>query len=234
MSYKRTWFEKLIDNLPNNNPFYNFTAKYILVPFWSWRTPATRKDGGARSTTQPSDNLQNMMNLVMPLKDKSPLGRAKAVAVISQNSDAIYAGLDNVGTIHAARFDIVDDKLCMLSVYDGDFSNYIRDFIFTIGDVFDGLMDLVEDGDLVKPCRHNVEAFIEWVHERDLYQVPDVPTDIMTFYKKDDAGQDDLRTLPKKLILQLKVNKNISIGRGYRGYPGFSAAQVKHKLGVGW
>jgi hypothetical protein len=40
--------------------------------------------------------------------------------------------------------------------------------------------------------------------------------------------------LPKNLILQLKVNKNISIGRGYRGYPGFSAAQVKHKLGVGW
>jgi hypothetical protein len=50
------------------------------------------------------------------------------------------SGLDNVGTVHFARFVIVDDNyICMFSVYDGDFTKYIRDFIATIG-VFDGVV----------------------------------------------------------------------------------------------
>ena len=65
-----------------------------------------------------------MMNLIMPLKDPSPAGRARATLAIAQNVDEIFAGLDNVGTVHFARFLLLDDKICMISVYDGDFSNY--------------------------------------------------------------------------------------------------------------
>ena len=42
-----------------------------------------------------------------------------------------------------------------------------------------------------------------------------------------------LRLLSREFILQLHANPNISLGGGYRGYPGFSAAQVRQKLGVG-
>ncbi|MCX8498205.1 MAG: hypothetical protein ORN25_02450, partial [Caulobacteraceae bacterium] len=101
----------------------------------------------------------------MPLKNKSPVGRAMAAMVISQNIDEIFTGLDNVGTIHFARFIIIDDNLCMLSVYDGDFSNYIRDFIVAIGNVLDGILSQVEDGDDVIPTRDNVDKFIDWVHD---------------------------------------------------------------------
>lgn len=233
MPREEGWFGPLVTSLSE------FVARRILVPYWAWRTPVKPQPGGPRPSVQPSDNLQCMMNLIMPLKEKSPLGRAKAALAIAQNKDAIYAGLDNVGTVHFARFVIVDNNICMFSVYDGDFTNYIRDFIATIGSVFNAVVELVEGGEDVIPCEHNVEAFIQWVHERDLYQVPDTATDILRDQEalngdKAASGNDDLRLLPRQVILQLRANANVSLGSGYRGYAGFSVAQVRRQLGIGW
>ena len=238
MPYHKGWLDRLVDGLPDTRLF-QFVAERILVPFWAWRTPIGPKDGGPPLATQPGDNIQHMMNLVMPLKDKSPIGRAKAALAVAQNSDEIYAGLDNVGTVHFARFVIVDGNLCMFSTYDGDFTNYIRDFIATIGSVFDAIVALIEGGDAVIPSERNVEAFIEWVHDHDIYQAPDLATDLLADQGPVNTGnaaavQDDLRLLPRKLILQLHANPNVSLGSGYRAYPGYSAAQVRHRLGVGW
>jgi hypothetical protein len=231
------WFDRFVDKLPKTRLF-QFVASRILVPYWAWRTPVKPQPGGPRPSIQPGDNLQSMMNLIMPLRDKSPIGRAKAALAIAQNKDQIYAGLDNVGTVHFARFVIVDDNICMFSVYDGDFTNYIRDFIATIGSVFNAVVELVEGGDAVIPSEHNVEAFIEWVHARDMYQVPDMATDLLRDQEAvngDKAGSsNDLRLLPRKLILQLNANANVSLGSGYRAYPGYSAAQVRRQLGIGW
>ncbi|MFY9210504.1 MAG: hypothetical protein WAO69_05190 [Aestuariivita sp.] len=238
MSESRTWFARLVDGLPETLLF-QWIGKNILVPYWAWREPTRPLPGGVRPAIQPSDNLQNMMNLIMPLKDKSPIGRAKLVMALAQNLDEIYAGLDNVGTVHFARFIIVDDNLCMISVYDGDFSNYIRDFIATIGDLFDVIVHHIEGGESVIPCERNVEGFIAWVHARDLYQAPDNPTDLMVDWERanlgvDQSPDDDLRSLSRELVLQLNANPNISLGGGYRRYPGFSAAQVRKELKVGW
>ena len=232
------WFERFVDELPNTG-FMQFVAAKILVPYWAWRTPVKPQPGGPHYSVQSGDNVQRMMNLIMPLKDKSPVGRAKAALAIAANKDEIYAGLDNVGTVHFARFVIVGDNICMFSVYDGDFTNYIRDFIVTIGDVFNAVVELVEGGDDVIPCEDNVEAFIQWVHERDLYQVPDTATDFLRDQEAlngDTAasGDDDLTLLPRKMVLQLRANANVSLGGGYRAYPGFSAAQVRKQLGIGW
>jgi hypothetical protein len=43
-----------------------------------------------------------------------------------------------------------------------------------------------------------------------------------------------LRLIPRKLILQLHENPNASLGSGYRGYPGFSVAQIRDQLELGW
>jgi hypothetical protein len=216
-----------------------FFAAKILVPIWSRLTPVKKLEGGPRPSVQPGDNVQRMMNLIMPLKDKSAVGRALAALAIAQNKDEIYAGLDNVGTVHFARFVIVDDNICMFSVYDGDFTNYIRDFIVTIGSVFDAVVELVEGGEEVIPSAQNVEKFIDWVHDHDAYQVSDVATDILRDQEAANGdtgpgGNDDLRRLPRSLILQLNVNTNVSLGSGYRAYPGYSVAQVRQKFGVGW
>ncbi|WP_341367674.1 hypothetical protein [Yoonia sp. BS5-3] len=180
-----------------------------------------------------------MMNLIMPLKDASPAGRAKATMAIAQNVEEIFAGLDNVGTVHFARFLLIDKNICMISVYDGDFSNYIRDFITTIGSVFDAVLSLVDGAEHLIPTEHNVEEFIDWVHEHDLFQAPDFPTDL---FGLQDAAQGKtpnqpphaLNTLPRNFILQMHANRNISLGGGYRAYPGVSAAQVRQKFGQGW
>ena len=140
-------------------------AARILVPYWAWRRRCKPQPGGPRPSVQPGDNVQRMMNLVMPLKDKSAVGRALAALAIAQNKDEIYAGLDNVGTVHFARFVIVDDNICMFSVYDGDFTNYIRDFIVTIGSVFDAVVGLVEGGESVIPSGEHIDKFIDWVHD---------------------------------------------------------------------
>ena len=238
MQSEEGWFNRFVNGLPDTWLF-NVAAKWVLVPLWARLTPLQPLPGGPPPSIAPSDNLQRMMNLIMPLADKSPIGRAKAAAAIAQYKDTIYAGLDNVGTVHFARFVIVGDNICMFSVYDGDFTNYIRDFIATIGDVFNAVVSLVEGGDKVIPCERNADAFIQWVHERDLYQLPDTATGFLRDQERlngDSAvsGNDDLTLLPRKLILQLHVNANVSLGSGYRAYPGFSAAQVRERLGLGW
>ena len=75
-------------------------------------------------------------------------------------------------------FILLGDSICMISVYDGDFSNYIRDFIATIGSVFDAVMSEVEGGEALIPTQDNIEEFIDWVHAHDLFQAPDFPTDL--------------------------------------------------------
>jgi len=238
MSKAPSWLDRYVDSLPNRG-WFKFLSKYVVVPYWVWKTPKKKLPGGPRVSPQPSENVQRMMNLIMPLKDSSPIGRAKAVLAIAQNVDEIFTGLDNVGTVHFARFLILDDNLCMISAYDGDFSNYIRDFIVTIGDVFDVIMSQIEGGEDLIPTKHNVEKFIDWVHEHDLFQAPDFPTDMFTLQdeaigRPADAPPHDLSLLPRDLILQLHANPNISLGGGYRSYPGFTAAQIRDKFGVGW
>jgi hypothetical protein len=233
-----TWLDRFVNKLPNMAVIKYLTA-HVLVPYWAWRTPVVPLPGGPPFSIQPGDNLQRMMNLVMPLKDKSAVGRALAALAIAQNKDEIYAGLDNVGTVHFARFVIVDNNICMMSVYDGDFTNYIRDFIATIGSVFDAVVSLVEGGEAVIPSEENVEKFIDWVHAHDMYQVPDLPTGVLRDQEAANgdtaaSGDDDLRLLPRKLILQLQANQNVSLGSGYRAYPGYSAAQVRKQFGIGW
>ncbi len=238
MSSDRGWLNDYVNSLPTRG-WFKFLSKYVVVPYWVWREGKPKLVGGPRVTEQPSDSSQRMMNLLMPLKEKSPIGRAKAVMALAQSVDEVFSGLDNVGTVHSARFLLIEDNICMISVYDGDFSNYIRDFIATIGSVFDALMLVVEDGDQVYPCEQNVEAFIDWVAARDLFQAPDFPIELFGLQdiqigRKPNDPPHALESLPRDLILQLHANPNISLGGGYRGYPGFSAAQIRNKLGVGW
>jgi hypothetical protein len=238
MANEPSSFDQWVMALPGKR-WFQLASKWLVVPFWAWKTPVKKLEGGPSYSVQPGDNVQRMMNLVMPLKDKSAVGRAVAALAIAQNKDEIYAGLDNVGTVHFARFVIVDNNICMLSVYDGDFTNYIRDFIATIGSVFDNVVELVAGGEDVIPSEHNVEKFIDWVHDHDMYQVPDDATGILRNQEAQrgdtaDTGNDDLMLLPRQLILQLNVNTNVSLGSGYRAYPGYSVAQVRKQLGIGW
>ena len=100
-------------------------------------------------------------------------------------------------------------------------------------------MELVEGGEELIPTSQNIEKFIDWVHAHDLFQAPDSPTDLFALQ---DAAKGlpsggpphPLKSLPRAIILQLRANPNISLGGGYRAYPGISAAQVRSKFKEGW
>ena len=87
----------------------------ILIAIWARLQVTKVAAGGPRDSRQPTDNVMRTMNLVMPLKNKTAIGRAEAALVIGSSLDEIYSGLDNVGTVHMARFTIVDNNLLMFS-----------------------------------------------------------------------------------------------------------------------
>lgn len=192
----------------------------LLTAIWSRFEPPVSLP--AKSSLAPSDNLQTPMNLVMPLRWPHAPFRAQFGQMLFAAADQILAGLDNVGTVHFARFDIIDGNLCMFSIFDGDFVGYIRDFIGAIGGAFDGIMSFVKDP-APTPCGENVDQFIEWVRRHDSLQMPELPTDLA-------AG---LVALERQTLVLLHRNRNAQMGV-YRGYPGYSVAQIRRGLGIGW
>jgi hypothetical protein len=169
-----------------------------------------------------SDNVQRPMNLVMPLRYPITGGRAEATRTLTRATDEILVGLNNVGTVHFARFTIVKGALCMFSVYDGDFEGYIRDFISSIGTSFDQIMDLVKNPPAT-PCAEHADEFIAWVGDHDALQLPDQATDLTS----------DISLIKRRILTLLHRNPNVQLGI-YRAYPGFSAAQIRDGLGIGW
>lgn len=169
-----------------------------------------------------SDNVQRTMNLIMPLKDRSAVGRAKLLQLFMDNTDVILSGLRNVGTVHSARFDILGGKLCLFSVYDGDTDSYVRDFIVTVGSFFNGLMAFVEKPPRT-PVEHHVQEFVDWVAARDLAQLPEDITEVCP----------DLEYLPRSLAVLLHKFPDLQVF-SYSQYPSCTAAQIREELRLGW
>jgi hypothetical protein len=192
----------------------------VVIAYWRRRDPVTVP--GRTFSLAPGDNIQQTMNLVMPLRDTSPVTLAHMANAMSSVQDVLSAGLDNVGTVHFARFDVIGGRLCMISVYDGDFATYIRDFIVTIGAVFDLLLDYVADPIPPRPVEKNIDAFIDWVDEHDLLQFGNVL-----------ALGPDLETLPRKVVLLFDACPETQLAV-YRSYPGYTVAQIRQALGLGW
>lgn len=195
----------------------------VLVDYWRHHAPVTTP--AWPFATAPAENLQSHMNLVMPLADTTAVGRATALNMIGSSVDELFTGLSSVGTVHFARFDLVGPNLCMYSVFDGDFANYIRDFIALFGTVFDVMMSIVADP-APTPVERNPEAFIDWIHAHDSFQIP---YDVTSLFPE----EKDMENLSRDVILLLDENANVQLGR-YSGYPSISVAQIRLAMGLDW
>jgi hypothetical protein len=198
-------------------------AEGVLIWFWSHKAPVATPAHTFK--TAPADNLQQHMNLVMPLRDRTAVGRAKAAQAVGTTIDETFTGLSNVGTVHFARFDIIAGNLCMFSIYDGDFTNYIRDFIAVFGTVFNALMEVVEDPPPT-PCELHPQAFVDWIKAHDAFQVP---ADVSSLF----PGEADIANIPRDVVLLLAQEPNVQLGR-FSNYPGVSAAQIRRSTGMDW
>lgn len=126
--------------------------------------------------------MANPLTLVMPLEDGVNLNElAKALAGAA---DTINAALTAIGTVHFARFVLLDAstpnlqlgsatgpfKLAVITEYDNDFNSYIQDFVNQIGGVFDALLAFTADGKSLVPVSENVAAFTAYVAKNDASQ----------------------------------------------------------------
>ena len=219
---RQSVYDRWRSYLSDPKQFPQVLAGSLLAWYWS-RQPSERGvDVRPSPSLAPSDNLQSSMNLVMPLRFRLSGYRAQFGQLLFDAADEVLSGLNNVGTVHFARFDIIRGNLCMFSVYDGDFQGYIRDFIGTIGGVFDGLMTFVKDPPPA-PCGKYVDEFIDWVGRHDMLQMPEWPSEI----------PGALPVLERRTLVLFHRHANTQMGM-YRGYPGYSVAQIRDGLGIGW
>ena len=205
--------------MPNDGWGKRTLAK-ALVAVWRRLDPTVTPP--REFSMNPADNVQMAMNLVMPLADPSPVARTELVLTLFSVLEEVMAGLNNTGIVHFARFTYVDGNLCMISMYDGDFSNYIRDFIYNIGGAFDALLPYIKDPPPL-PVEEHPDAFIEWVNAHDALRLPESVTKL----------GDNLLTLPRKAVLLLDAHPNAQLFV-YRAYPGYSVAQIRDALKIGW
>jgi hypothetical protein len=111
------------------------------------------------------------------------------VETLAANQGPIDKALADIGTVHFARFLLLDrskanlqpdmanindtsDTLIIgvVTDYDGDFDAYISDFVAQLGDVFNALLAFVIGGSDVTPVQDNLAAFQAFIATNDASQ----------------------------------------------------------------
>ncbi|MFT6101181.1 MAG: hypothetical protein ACJAYF_003744 [Arenicella sp.] len=131
--------------------------------------------------------MTNPLTLMMPVKPDTKL--LSIIEVLAENQAPIDAALSSIGTVHFARFLLLDSSVANLQPdlkdinatsdtliigvvtdYDGDFNAYISDFVAQLGDVFNALLAFVVGGDSVTPVQDNLAAFQAFIAKNDASQ----------------------------------------------------------------
>jgi len=103
---------------------------------------------------------QNHFTLKFPLQ--APADSIALAGELPTLMPALFAALDIIGTVHASRFTILDEKtLLFLGDFDGEFANLVTELGKAAGPVFDAIFSHVENPP-PSPVADNVEAFVEW------------------------------------------------------------------------
>ncbi len=116
---------------------------------------------------------------VIPGTDPQTIG-----AAISGSQTEIDQALESIGTVHFARFLLLDRSttnlqpgggdqelvIGVVTAYDGSFDAYIQAFANQLGPVFDALLQFVDGGKALIPVKSNVNAFTAFVAKNDASQ----------------------------------------------------------------
>ncbi|MGH3564725.1 MAG: hypothetical protein ACRDRH_01560 [Pseudonocardia sp.] len=121
---------------------------------------------------QPARPIQNPLTLVM--KAKSPTDsaalrqRVEHIQSLPREQNPIILALDRIGTVHFASFVFLsNDVLAVITAYDGDFEDYLNDFLNEIGDVFNTLLQHAEGAPNL-PVQTHRQEFIDFIRAHDL------------------------------------------------------------------
>jgi hypothetical protein len=129
------------------------------------------------SAELPADNqVQNPLTLVMTIRStddhrilQSKLGDLQS---LPRDRNPVIAALDKIATVHFARFVFIDEtRLAVITTYDGDFDAYINEFVDNVGDVFNDLLQHMDDAPPL-PVQQHRQEFLDYVLRNDLRCLP--------------------------------------------------------------
>jgi len=127
--------------------------------------------------------MTSPLTLMMPVIPGTSL--VTIAAALEGNSKKIDAALNGIGTVHFARFLLLDRSqanlqptsapsnsllIGVVTEYDGNFNAYISDFVAQLGPVFDQLLSFVVGGTALIPVANNVAAFQAFITVNDASQ----------------------------------------------------------------
>ena len=119
--------------------------------------------------------VQSPLTLVMTAKpeDREILRtKVHGMQALPPEKNPITTALEEIGTVHFARFVFLDeDRLAVMTTYDGDFERYIMAFVDYIGPVFDDLLQHMVDAPELPVEQHRQEV-LRYVRKNDLTCVP--------------------------------------------------------------
>jgi hypothetical protein len=129
------------------------------------------------SAEPPADNqVQSPLTLVMKIRstDDHRILQAKLgdLQSLPRDKNPIITALDKIATVHFARFVFLDEtRLAVITTYDGDFAAYINEFVDNIGDVFNDLLQHMDDAPPL-PVQQHRQEFLAYVLRNDLRCLP--------------------------------------------------------------
>jgi hypothetical protein len=143
---------------------------------------ATRANGAAASPEptrfdlglQVEDQVQCGLFLVLPLK--TPAQMPALLRAIGDVAPTVHAALRDLHYVHFARFVPAPDfsALYVVTEFDGDadaydeaMESYLMDFVLTLGEVFDVMLDFVAGAPRL-PVKQYPRDFITFVNQHNL------------------------------------------------------------------
>jgi len=114
-------------------------------------------------------NIQTALTAIMKIKQPTALHARALKLVLTHAYQRVVDILDQVGTVHFARFVFLenDTKLALITAYDGSFETYMKNYIEVAGDLFDLMLDHIQDAPPLS-VRQYRDEFIAYVRRIDV------------------------------------------------------------------
>jgi hypothetical protein len=112
------------------------------------------------------DQVQNALNLYLPLKTPAQAPALKAALV--RTHPVVEAALKDLRYVHFARFLAAPDgsALWVITTYDGGLHSYVMDFVAVLGDVFTELLQFVKDAPRL-PVQKYPRDFVAYIDKQN-------------------------------------------------------------------
>ncbi len=132
-----------------------------------------RPDSSTPEPASAPNRIQNPLTLIMTIRSREDFealdARIRKIQALPAEENPIWVALDKLGIVHFARFVFLENntKLAIITTYDGSFDDYLNEFIDEIGNVFNGLLQHMQDAPPL-PVQQNRSAFRDYVLANNL------------------------------------------------------------------